>query len=161
MKLGRKPIPVLTRFWSYVQKGPDNSCWPWLGAKTTKGYGLFTTGPVIRRKHQVVTRVAFKIAYGPFDERLNICHTCDNPSCVNPRHLFVGTSQDNHDDCVAKGRSLKGERHPMRKLTESDVLKIRDLRSSSRLSFGRLAEQFGISRTTAHRVCAKIIWGHI
>lgn len=87
------------RFWSYVNiKGPDE-CWEWQSTRLRTGYGQF---PVSGKRYPA-HRYAYEITYGPLGELL-ACHKCDNPICVNPNHLFAGTSMDNFLDMMAKGR---------------------------------------------------------
>ena len=89
------------KFWERTDKrGPDD-CWPWLGTLTDSGYGRI----YIAGRRIIATRISWEIANGkPFPEGLIACHRCDNPICVNPAHIWPGTSQDNIDDCIAKGR---------------------------------------------------------
>lgn len=89
---------VAGRFWSKVDKGPG--CWTWTGATQNYGYGAVTIHGLTRRAH----RVSWELAHGPIPDGLHVCHRCDNPPCVNPDHLFLGTAQDNVDDKDAKGR---------------------------------------------------------
>lgn len=93
-----KPHQIL-RFWKWVEKIP-NGCWNWKGCRTSRGYGRFQVHPKTLRAH----RVSYFLFNGEFDETLLICHSCDNPSCVNPSHLFIGNSKENVEDMVKKGR---------------------------------------------------------
>lgn len=99
------------RFWAYVDKGdsPD-SCWIWTGTPSSYGYGRFT----IRGDEFLAHKLSWEWVNGPVPDDLCVCHDCpsgDNPLCVNPAHLFLGTHAENRQDCVAKGRQAKGERH--------------------------------------------------
>lgn len=114
----------VTRFWSKVDKSGE--CWMWLGSKVGMNYGQFYLQGRTRRAH----RVAWEIAIGPIPDGLCILHICDNPSCVNPRHMRLGTYADNNKDAAQKGRSAKGERHGSR--THPDRLPRGD-RNGSRL----------------------------
>lgn len=90
-----------SRFWVKVDK--TNACWYWTGAKNNRGYGNVR----IASKYLLAHRVSYAIAYGIPDD-MNVLHKCDNPACVRPNHLFLGTHQDNMDDMVAKGRAKAG-----------------------------------------------------
>ena len=93
------------RFWEKVDKRGDDECWEWTGAKTRpNAYGYFRVSGSLAVAH----RVSYELAYGGIPEDKQICHTCDNPACVNPSHLFVGTHTDNMQDKVAKGRNARG-----------------------------------------------------
>src|SRR3990167_6332282 len=97
---GPKPIPKEQRFWRMVYR--TDWCWLWLGAKLKKGYGVFReTCP---RRSVLAHRVAYELANGPIPGGKFVCHHCDNPSCVRPSHLFLGTQKDNMADCSRKGR---------------------------------------------------------
>ena len=91
---------MIDRFWNKVQKGNKNSCWNWLGAKNPKGYGLLGIQYPERRSH----RFSWYLHNGKIPKKLFVLHSCDNPSCVNPNHLFLGTAQDNTNDMIKKGR---------------------------------------------------------
>jgi hypothetical protein len=107
-------------FWSRVGVAEEDVCWPWTGPKTDRGYGLYAPLPgVVMRTH----RVAYALHNGGIDDGLLVCHRCDNPSCCNPKHLFLGTNSDNMRDMVAKGRNkpLNGESNPNAKLTSEQA----------------------------------------
>lgn len=100
-------------FWDRVQKRP-NECWPWTGRKNTRGYGqVYVGGGRANEKREVAHRIAWRFTFGPIPDGLLVCHHCDNPPCVNPEHLFLGTMSDNIRDASAKGR-LGVQRYPER-----------------------------------------------
>lgn len=88
----------MNRFWSRVEKTP--TCWLWLGSRDQRGYGTMR----FQGRNQRAHRIAYQLAVGPIPEGLLACHHCDNPSCVRPDHIFIGTMADNIRDCVNKGR---------------------------------------------------------
>lgn len=134
------------RFWAKVAvRGPDD-CWEWRAATDSWGYGHISVVGKLRKAH----RVAYELAVGPIPDGLVVCHTCDNPPCCNPVHLFPGTVADNNADMVAKKRhahGLPGEANPRARLTWSDVEAIRALYGRGSLSQQALAERFGVSRS--------------
>ncbi len=94
------------RFWSKVDQTAEG-CWLWQGTMLRQGYGCFKIAGKMYKAH----RVAYLYAVGPISRGLVVCHSCDNPWCVKPDHLFTGTHQDNSSDTVRKGRQAKGTRH--------------------------------------------------
>jgi hypothetical protein len=136
------------RFWSKVQK--TDGCWSWMANRTIDGYGVLRLGD----KNQRVHRIMWELTYGPIPVGLNVLHHCDNPGCVNPEHLFLGSQKDNGEDMSRKGRAPRGERQGGHKLTEAHVRKIRESTDSERV----IARRFNIDRSTAHRVKKGEAW---
>src|SRR5678816_2871477 len=101
---GPQPKPLSERFWSKVDQSGD--CWIWTAHHLSSGYGLIGTGSMRdgTRRGSLAHRVSWELAYGTIPDGLFVCHRCDNPSCVRPDHLFLGTCKDNAADSVAKGR---------------------------------------------------------
>ena len=156
------------RFWSKVDKSgpvPEHMphlgpCWVWVASKATDGYGHVRHN----RKFCPAHRVAFEFAVGPIPTGMLVCHHCDNKSCCNPAHLFLGTAEDNMRDMERKGRAvrnhLRGTSNGAAKLTEDQVRQIRKL-YVSRKNSAQLARVFSVDRRTVLRVVARQVWGHV
>lgn len=129
------------RFWSYVdRRGPDE-CWPWVGATREHGYGQMAMRPLSPQKAH---RISFVLAFGW--EPPAVMHKCDNPPCVNPRHLFGGTQKDNMADAAAKGRYSRQIQEPVK----STVRALSECGMSQRA----IARQVGIDRRSVGRIVA-------
>lgn len=112
---------VMKRFFSFVKK--TKGCWNWIGDIGVGGYGrIWYNGKTVKAH-----RLSYEKFIGPIPEGILICHTCDNPKCVNPKHLFLGTHQDNNSDKTNKDRQAKGNTSGMSKLTEAQVMEIKKL----------------------------------
>jgi len=156
------------RFWSYVDRScHDQACWPWIGCRDEKGYGRFHVGES-RNSSKLAHRIAFGIATGEHPEA--VCHTCDNPSCCNPAHLFGGTKADNNHDMMKKGRhwlqvaperAIKGEAHGSAKLTDGIVREIRRVYALGAATQRDLARQHGVSQRSINKVVRHIGWDHV
>lgn len=138
----------------------EDECWPWQGSfggvktRTGLGYGKLT----VSGKQLDAHRVSWELHHGravPVGSQ--VMHTCDFPPCVNPKHLRLGSNDENVEDMVAKLRHTYGERNPQAKLTENDVLVIR----SSPATASELAQQFGVTRGTINGVLAGRSWRHV
>lgn len=153
-----KGIPATERFWHYVQISEEaSSCWLWRGYISKDGYGSFTPSHIPIRAH----RFMYKLTYGNIPPKTLICHTCDNPPCVNPKHLFIGTNSDNMKDASKKGRlkGKKGTLNPLAKLTEKQVLQIRSLKGL--ISCRKLADIFNVSNQRISAIMIRKVWTHI
>jgi hypothetical protein len=143
------------RFLSKVPAEPDeNGCLIWLTCRDYDGYGMFHFNGNNVRAH----RFAWEITHGAIPKDLWVLHKCDVPSCVNVDHLFLGTAQDNTLDMFAKGRAYKvrGEDHPMARLTEDDVREIRSYRGIA--SQGVLAEDYGVTPGLISAIWLNKLW---
>jgi hypothetical protein len=147
-------------YWNKVDIGQPDECWPWVGGTFLNGYGQFNYD----LKTQLTHRLALKFAGVHLPDDRLACHRCDNPSCCNPFHLFVGTHADNNADMRAKGRGSKpptskrkGILHPLAKLNEDQVLAIRAFSGTHR----QAGEAFGVSEFTAKSIRQRQSWKHI
>lgn len=113
-----------------------------------------------RWTHDYTHRISWVLAFGPIPDGLNVLHHCDNPPCVRPDHLFLGTHRQNIADKVAKGRQHRGERHPFARLTTASVLAIRT-RHVGGDSVSELAAEFGVNRRTVRDAINRVTWGHV
>lgn len=143
------------RFWGKVRKGSETECWPWLACRDRAGYGH------IKNEHgrvEFAHRVAWRLHNGPTS--LQVLHQCDNPGCMNPAHLFVGTVADNMADKVAKGRQrgAKGVANSAAKLTEQQVLIILSRRDEIQQG---IADEFGVSAATISSIHRGKTWSHL
>lgn len=147
-------------YWKHVDKRGPNECWNWTGARygTNSAYGQFSIDKVRTGAH----RASWILHNGPVAEGLDVCHTCDNPLCVNPAHLWLGTAKDNMHDKINKGRHnmRKGEDVHTAKLTEADVYKVWELRDKG-LSMNTLAKRFGVSQHAILKICNGKSWRHL
>lgn len=180
MARGIKLIPALSdietkRFFSRIDASGD--CHKWTGYRNSAGYGQFH----IKNHPYIASRVAYFIGTGEQPGNLCVCHKCDNPWCVNPDHLFLGTDLDNGIDKKRKGRAASGDRHGARihiekmprgtenasaKLQEHEVLEIRELNATRRLtrpmlSQREIAERYKISQSNVSDIIHRRIWKHI
>ena len=163
---------TISRFWAKVQMG--DSCWLWTASKRSKGYGAFCwheQGQLVQGRAHVFS---FRLLYGAIPLGLCVLHKCDNPACVNPDHLFLGTKSDNNEDMRRKGRHVpggthcgangnwkRGEAHHAAKLDAAKVQEIRALYASGSWSYSKLAARFSVGVSAIHKVVNGSRWSHI
>lgn len=177
--------PVAQRFNMRVQK--TDTCWLWLGKLDKDGYGRLRVDGLHVKAH----RYAYELQNGDIPDGMLVCHKCDNPQCVNPDHLFLGTCADNIADRNAKGRTASGDSNASRKypgirklgkrhwwakgqphhpqgtkngrskLSESDVLEIRRLWDEGEYTKVALGKQFGVSDVIILKVIRRQLWAHV
>jgi len=149
---------VRDRFWSRVEKIPFHTCWEWTGARASHGYGIFHLSPKMlggTSSYTLAHRASWILKHGVIARGLFVLHKCDNRSCVNPEHLYLGTDADNSRDTRSRGRSkiggitLPGDRGF--KLTSEQVLKMHR-RLVSGEKGAALAREFGLDPTTVSAI---------
>ncbi len=133
------------RFWAKVAVGAAEDCWPWQAKRNRDGYGQFgVPRPGHRHMRSVLAhRQAWELAHGPIPEGLCVLHRCDNPACVNPAHLFLGTQRDNVADCAAKGRRAINRTG---KLTDCQRAAIVRIYRAGMATQGQLGRLYGVSQ---------------
>ena len=154
----RPLIPIIDRFFRYVGRKTATGCIPWTGPKTSgRGYlgrGRAGEGSIFAH------RVAYEYAYGPIPNGLVVCHRCDNPACVNPSHLFLGTQADNMSDMNAKMRHAYGERTHLNTLTADQIPLIRGALASGE-SQSSIAKRFGVTQSNISAIACGKTWRQV
>lgn len=131
-------------------------CWEWSATRDKRGYGVVG----IDYRMVFAHRLSYEILVGPIPDGLLTRHTCDNPPCVNPAHLLLGTDADNSDDKVRRWRHTYGSRHPMAKLCDDDVRQARALHADG-WSIKAIAQRFGVHHATMSAIVRRQRWKHI
>lgn len=153
---------TVDRFWSQVDK--TFGCWFWLGTKFSTGYGMFQP---VGRETWPAHRYAYAATFGIPPKGLNVCHRCDNPSCVRPDHLFLGTQSENIKDCFRKGRANNkpptaklGTANPMCRISELDVRAIRWLAEQGTRK-KLIAIAYSLNYEHVRDICKLRVWRHV
>lgn len=143
---------LMSRFEKFVMPEPNTGCHLWMGALRGKGYGSFSIG----NKDHIASRVAYELYTGHIPENMVVCHSCNQPSCVNPNHLYIGSYSDNTQQAVRDGRHFvaAGQKNGQVKLTDDQVLAIRKDSRYQR----EIAKDYGISQLHVSRIKRKLVW---
>lgn len=148
------------RFRSKVDK--SLSCWVWTGARLHQRHGDYGRISAGHRRGRILLahRVSYEFSFGPIPDGMYVLHKCDNPPCVRPDHLFLGTQADNQADKLTKGRLIRkfGEENPNAKLTWQEVHDIRKRYASERASAAKLAAEFGVSDDEILNIIHEVTW---
>ncbi len=165
---------IMSNFFSKIDEtGPTESCWNWKGAMQ-RNYGTLHIQCNKERYQERAHRYSYRLHNGEIPAGMFVCHRCDNPKCVNPHHLFLGTTQDNMDDMVAKRRSSRGEKHiklmkarnlrgdknPSTKLTAENVRQILEIKAQGKTN-KEIAKIFGVTATAIYYIFSGYNWSHI
>jgi DNA-binding CsgD family transcriptional regulator len=148
-----------SRFNAKWSRNRDSGCWEWTASLAGVGYGQLKLP--LTRKQIYAHRLSYLMHLGEIPEGQYVLHRCDNPKCVNPEHLWLGTQKDNLQDMKRKDRHLRGERNSSAVLTPSEVRSIRLLCSAGDLSQQRIAKMFGIQQMQVSRIHRRERWAHI
>jgi len=144
-------------FWAKViKRGPDD-CWEWTACKLPSGHGQFSYNKRLGLAH----RYSYELHIGLIPDGMCVCHHCDNPSCVNPAHLFLGTKADNNQDKAQKGRSERGSDHHFAKFTEEQVRTIRERYAQGGITHEELSKEYGVTRSAISYIIRRERWGHV
>jgi hypothetical protein len=137
-----------------------DECLNWLGYKNKTGYGIKGNRINGKFKLRFVHRLEYEAWNGPIPDGLCVLHKCDNPSCYNIHHLFLGTRKDNNDDKIAKGRGkwARGEQSGRSKLTESQVIEIKRLIKQRKLNLNQISKLYGVTNMAIHRIKNGTAW---
>lgn len=135
----------------------DRECWEFNGPRRN-GYGQIS---ITGNRSAIASRVAYETWVGEIGEGMFVCHQCDNPACINPAHLFLGTHEENMDDCKSKKRHAFGERQGGAILTEEQAVQVREMYATGAYTQKELGKMFGVCQTAISATTRKVNWKHV
>lgn len=152
---------AIKRMVKYTNKTEINECWEWQSTCNKRNYAMLSIGGR-SGLYARASRIAYYLNFGPFNEDLLVCHSCDNPKCVNPNHLFLGTHKDNTNDMYRKGReslppTFYGENHSRSTLKEQEVIEIYNSSCEAKI----LASTYNVSKKTIYEIWKGTTWKHL
>jgi hypothetical protein len=152
-----------SRYWQRVNKDSENGCWNWTGSVIPGGYGHFYYNNKSIYVHRISYAWHHPMTLDLFNNsKVCVCHSCDNPRCVNPAHLWLGSHADNMRDKREKGRATRGESSPCSKLTELQVLEIRQrYNKKAKITTVQLSKEYGVGNSVIWNILNRKIWKHI
>jgi hypothetical protein len=148
----------LKAFWEKVNKNGPGGCWLWTACTNERGYGMTVFEG---RKNIRAHRMAYELVKGPIPEGMFCLHKCDVRRCVNPDHIFFGLYKENAADAKSKGRHTYGERNTRSRLTEKQVLEIRQRYPGGGKSYRQLAAEYGVAEATLYHAATGRTWKHL
>jgi hypothetical protein len=144
------------RFWKFAPEVDPDQCWEWQSTRNRRGYGKFW----LNGRTDLAHRVSYRIYYGTIPAGLQVRHSCDNPPCVNPAHLSLGTGKDNARDALDRDRYRRGSENGTAKLTEGQVSEIRKCWAAGETQVS-MARRFGVSRAAIQWILNGRSWAGI
>lgn len=162
--MSRKRTSLEARFWPKVdRRGPDE-CWPWKASTNPDGYGWIRR--IADGLMDLAHRVSWELNRGKIPSGMYVLHSCDNPPCVNPGHLWLGTQVDNMADMTRKGRKIgivgpHGEAHAFAKVTAEQVREIRRIYAEGEISQKALGERYGLTQSPTSQIIRHETWKHV
>jgi hypothetical protein len=149
--------PLAQKLWGKVLKTPK--CWVFTGRRNTHGYGRLVISAGRRGPEIYTHRLSWELHFGPIPDDKHVLHRCDNPPCVRPEHLYLGTDEDNRRDAVERGRIAHGVRHWHARLNLEAVLAIR--KAAGSMTYAQIAPQWGIRVATVGKIVRRELWRHV
>lgn len=147
--MAHKKRPLAERFWEKVEMIPFHDCWEWAARKDRFGYGVMH----VNGSTQLAHRICYEMLNPNFNKKLSVCHTCDNPGCVRPEHLFLGSHKENMWDREDKGRGRNKKSFSFEKAEE-----VRRLYKTKKFSQQKLSEMFGCTQANIGFIVRNVIW---